>query len=242
MIRRPVIRLRRRYLIVPGLVVLVAFVTVAAASTLGGITSNTVTAFSASGVSGAKIVYASDSFTGTTGTNLNARALLVGSTWSAIAGTWTINSSGQAENVAVSFGRLVTPTSHADIRAIVTDFDSGAGSRASGIVFRSDATAATFLYVYGVNAGGQQFRLAKYAAGASTDLASVTVSFTNPATLQVEANGAVVKVYYSGTLLITYTLTTAEQTTYGALGSCGLLNNNTGSKIVQFDDFRVESL
>ncbi len=234
-------RLRHATLALAATAALVA-VTVAHASSVGPVTSTTLNGFTGNAASGAPTVYASDNFTGTTGSNLNGRNLtLGGGTWAVAAGSWTINATNQAEINGVPLGRAVTATGQPDARIIVTVADSGQGGRTSGVVMRSDATASTFLSTYTQNGSGGRIYIAKRQGGASTTLVTVSgVPFTNPATYTVELNGANIKVSYNGTNYINYNLTSTDQSTFGNLSSHGLLNDNAST--VRYDDFRIESL
>lgn len=165
---------------------------------------------------------------------------MLGRTWVVGAGTWLLNASGQAEINGVVGGRAVTETGQPDVRVVLTVFDSGAGGRTSGVVFRSDASATRYLSVYSQNGSGGKISLAKR-DGNSTLLTSFTgVSFTNPATWVVEVSGANIKVRYNGTLFIDYTLVGTDVTSFAGLTSHGMLNDNAAT--VRYDDFRVESL
>jgi hypothetical protein len=226
----------------PLLLLAAVLVTVglSSASSIGTVASNRLDGFTGAGPSGSPTVYASDHFTGTTGTNINGRALVIGGTWTVAAGTWVLNTN-QAEINGVPLGRAVTSTGRADARLVATVADSGQGGRTSGVVFRSDATGSTFLSAYSQNGSGGRIYLAKRSGSTSTTLVTFTgVTFTNPASFVVEVSGANVKVSYNGTLYINHTLSPADQTTFGGLGGYGLLNDNAA--LVRFDDFRVESL
>lgn len=215
---------------------------VAHASSIGPVTSTTLNGVTGTAASGAPTVYASDNFTGTTGSTLNGRILtLGGGTWNVAAGTWTINSNNQAEIIGVPLGRAVTATGRPNARVIVTVADSDSKVRTSGVVMRSDTNASTFLSTYTQIGSGGRLHIAKRQGGVSTILVTASgITFTNPATFAVELNGANIKVSYNGTIFINYTLTAADQTTFGNLSGHGLLNDNTTT--VRYDDFRVESL
>ena len=230
--------LRRRMLL--ALAIGVAFAGVASAASLGTVTSARLDGVVGTGPSGAKTVYASDHFTGLAGTNLSGRPLVIGQTWVIGASTWLLSSANDVEVQKVVGGRAVTATGQANVRIVLTVQDSGAGGRTTGVVLRSDATAARYLSVYSLNGNGGKITLAKR-DGNTTALTSFTgVNFTNPATWVVEVNGSNVRALYNGTEYINYTLTAADQTMFGGLTSHGMLNDNSG--VVRFDDFRVESL
>lgn len=212
----------------------------ATASSVGVVTSARLHGFTGTAGSGMPTVYASDNFTGTTGATLHGRALVIGSTWNVVAGTWLL-ATNQVEINGVPLGRAVTTTGQPNGRVVLTVADSGQGGRMSGVVFRSDATASTFLSTFTQNGSGGRIYLAKRENGSSTTLVTVTgVTFTNPASFVVEVNGANVKVTYNNVVYVNYTLTAADQAVFGALGGYGLLNDNAAT--VRYDDFRVESL
>ena len=232
--------MKARWTISLAVAAAVALAGYSSASSLGPVTSTRLNGFSGTGPSGAPTVYASDHFTGTTGASLHNRSLVLGSTWYVAAGTWFL-SSNQAEINGVPLGRVVTATGQPNVRIVATIADTGAGGRQSGIVFRSDATASTYLSVFSQNGSGGRIYLSKRQGNTTTTLAIFTgVGFTNPATWVVEANGANIKVSYNGVAYIIHTLTAADQTAFGSLGGHGLLNDNAAT--VRYDDFRVESL
>lgn len=231
---------RRWMLVVLPLLAVVALVGYSNASSIGPVSSTRLNGFTGTGVSGAPTVYASDHFTGTTGSSVHGRSLVLGSTWYVAAGTWLLNNN-QAEINGVPLGRVVTSTGQSNVRIVATVADSGAGGRQSGLVFRSDATATTYLSVFSQNGSGGRIYLAKRQGNNGATLVTYAgVSFTNPATWVVEVNGSNITVSYNGVVYITHTLTAADQTTFGSLGGHGLLNDNAAT--VRYDDFRVESL
>ena len=232
----------RRVLFTSLIGITAAFAGVASAASVGSLTTATLASFQGSGASGAKTIYASDNFTGTFGASLSGRTPVIGAgTWVIGAGTWTINASNQASISGVPLGRAVVASGHADAKETATVMDSGQGGRTSGLVFRSDATASSYLSTYTQTGGGGRIFLAKRTGGATTTLTSATgVTFSNPATYIVTANGGTITISYNGTQFISYTLSAADQATFNSLGSWGLLDDNAAT--VSFDDFRVESL
>lgn len=230
-----------RRLLLPPAALIAASLVPGAASTLGTLTSTHLNGFTGAGTSGSPTVYASDNFTGVSGSNLDGRSLVVGGQkWVVGAGTWTLNAN-QVEINGVPLGRAVAPAGRADVRLVVTLADAGQGGRTSGVVFRSDATATTFLSAYTQSGSGGRLMLAKRVGTTSTVLASFAgLNFTNPATFVVECNGAQIKVVYNGVLYINHTLAAADQLVFGGLVSHGLLNDNAA--LVRYDDFRAESI
>ncbi|MCU1353678.1 MAG: hypothetical protein JWM05_2887 [Acidimicrobiales bacterium] len=232
----------RRLVLVAAVVAGLLTTTVAGASSVGPVTSAALGAFTGTGVSGARTVYASDNFSGTSGATLQGRALTIGGTWTVRAGGWTINAAGQANSTGAALGSVITATSRPDARVLVTANDSTrAASTRAGLLVRCDATATKTLAVYSLSGSPAQIVLAKYQSGAITTLATASgMTLTSAAAWSVELNGTSVKVAYNGTTYINHTLSAADQTTFGALGGHGMLNDGTAT--VRFDDFRVESL
>ncbi len=64
--------------------------------------------------------------------------------------------------------RVVTATGQPDARIVVTVADSGQGGRSSGVVMRSDASAATYLSAYSQNGSGGRIYLAKRQGNTTT--------------------------------------------------------------------------
>ena len=232
----------RRLTLALAATVAVLATSVANASSIGPVASTTLNGNTGTAVSGAPTVYASDNFTGTTGSTLNGRILtLGGGTWSVAAGTWTINATNEAQITGVALGRAITVTGRPNARIIATVFDGGTNARTSGVVLRSSNNALTFLSAYTQSGSSNRLHIARRQGGTSTILVTVSgIIFTNPATFAVELNGANIIVSYNGTVVINYTLTAADQTTFGSLGGHGLLNDNAGT--IRYDNFRVESL
>jgi hypothetical protein len=231
--------MRRRLLLLP--LVILVFVGVANAASIGPVTSTRLSGFAGTGSSGAKTVYASDNFTGANNTNINGRALVLGQTWVVGAGTWRLTAANEVDVPDVNNGRIVTDTGQANVRIIVTVSDGGGGGRTSGVTIHSDLTATRYLSIRSQNGGGGRIILTKHDGGTTTTLLTHTgVALTNPAVWSVELNGASIAVSYNGVVEFTYMLTGTDLTTFGPFASHGLFSENAGT--VRFDDFRVESL
>jgi hypothetical protein len=156
-------------------------------------------------------VLAYTDFTGTNGQSLTAVPLSTGQTWTINAGSWTIlGNQATHTNTKLANAWISAGTTSAAVQVNLT---FGATSRRAGVTLLGDSTS--YLYAVVDNNNGGQVQLYKHAGTTDTLLASV-INFGQPASgvLRVEAFTNTINVYFSGTLLFSYTLTPAEVTQF----------------------------
>jgi hypothetical protein len=158
-----------------------------------------------------------------------------GQPWTLHTGTISI-----ASNLATS---TTTATASIDVGRANLDMSclisTQAGDQSPGLVFRVSSTGNDRLGLHVDMANG--FRLNKVDAGVTTTLVTVSEAFiaSTAYLVRVVAFNDTIYGYLNGALLITHTLTSAEQTKFGALNRVGLWNFGTGP--ATFDNLRVST-
>jgi hypothetical protein len=178
-----------------------------------GLLSNKLVDFDLAGSPTVPTVYAATDFTGTDGQSITAVPLATGQTWTINGGNWTIMGNEATHNN--------TPMANASVSAGTTSaavqvtLDFPATARRAGVTLLGDATS--FLYAVVDNGNGGQVLLYKRVGSTSTLLGSLTgVGLPQTAVLRVEAFTNTINVYFAGTLVISYTLNSAEVTQFKA--------------------------
>lgn len=207
-------------------VLAIAFVGAASATTFGGLLPLSLEAFDQEGSSGAPTVLTCDDVAraASTGSALNGRPVQLpancgAATWTTHLGTWTI-SGGQ---LAASTNANATATVNAgqtNMTAQATVLNANASGAAAGVAINHTGTSR--VYLAGVLAGptGVQLRLVN--GSTVTTLATATATVTASSTVALSRNGSTVTVAVNGTTAITYTLTSTQVTTLSAGTRTGL--------------------
>lgn len=191
----------------------------ASAASLGGASAPGQAAFTLSATSGAPAVLAHENFTGTTSSSLNATTTDSGGfTWSAINGSWTVQSN-QARSSSANTSLLVfnSGVSNGSVEATVNR--NGNNSWDTSVVFNLNSTGTDGLYANWWSGTNGNIDLWKRVSGSYTQIVSVSNLYPGAvpasATIRIESpSSSIIKVYLDGVLKITYTLTSGEQTTF----------------------------
>jgi hypothetical protein len=214
-----------------------AAVPVASATSLGGVTSRRLGAWTLTGGSTAPTVLTWDGFTRPVGTDLNNAATGGGPVWRVIRGTW-ITATNQAQDkpsaqnaaVVVDCGRV-----NATVTAVLLP---GPTAYAGGVAFKSNGT--NLLYAYYRNQSGGSVEVGKVVNGNATPLASsANVGAGVATTVSAAYAGGLVTIRINGVTVLTVSLSAADVTAFGANTRNGLYADNDSQTL--FDDFRCES-
>jgi hypothetical protein len=157
--------------------------------------------------------------------------------WETHAGSFTV-ASGKAASAVTSTVATDVGEADVDVSAVITPT-----SGAPGLGFRMGTDNSTRLTVQ-LDVTNSLFNLQKTVSGTTTSIGSATQTITPGASylVRVLALGTSISCYLVGLGAVTvsiapltYTLSTGEQSTFGALTRCGM--RNTGSAV--FDNFVV---
>ncbi|MBI4883664.1 MAG: hypothetical protein HY826_06360 [Actinobacteria bacterium] len=202
------------------------------AATIGGLTANSLEAWNQAGGVGAPTVLTCDDFSlsAPTGSALNTRpvraAAKCGSgTWTVHRGTWTI-SSGLLQ-ASTSDATATINAGQTNISAQATITNANGGSRIAGVAI--DHTGATRIYLVGALSGPGTAQLRLVNGGTVTVLASASATITATTTVRITRNGATVTVSVNGVQALSFTLTSAQQTTLAGGTRVGLYWNSGNS-------------
>lgn len=218
---------------------LLATFALAALAPVGGVHSAQLFARSITQPSGAPVVLMADAFT--SGTDLAARAPQSRgmSSWVQVAGTWTIAAGQLRPPTNGSANRLALYDSGAaDVAVEVTMLRSA--SSTLGLVVRDSGATSPASAVRRLQATISQagvVTLAKVEGNATTTLASATIGAPFTYRFRIEASGAQLVVLIDGTVVVSATLSAADQATFGANTRQGLLATGAGSE--RLDDMVV---
>lgn len=239
---------RRRQTAVAGCVVgaalaALAAVPPAAAGSLGGLLSATFAGYTFAFSPGAPTVVAADSFTGSDGTNLDGLAVESGGlTWAATGGTWTLQSGRARSTSAVSSALLVDGGSSGG--AVEAAVSPGGAAWDTYLILDADASFTTALVADWWSGSDGTIALYSEIDGTFTEVASVTDLYPGgapaSAVVRLEASATTVHVYLDGALVITYTLSGAEQTRFGAAGQTWAGIGTDLDPSSTFDDFHLD--
>jgi hypothetical protein len=176
-----------------------------------GLTSNSLAAFTFTGGPSVPNALAYTDFSGTDGQNITSVPLATGQTWTVGAGNWSVSGNEATHNNTPMANAWVSVGTTS--AAVQVNLDFPATARRAGVTLLGDATS--FLYAVIDNGNGGQVLLYKRVGTTSTLLGSATnVGLPSTAVLRVEAFTNTINVYFSGTLVISYTLTSAEVTQF----------------------------
>lgn len=211
---------------------------VPAAAATFAVASGDVAAFVLNASPGTPTVQRWTPFTFPNGTNLNGAALNPSGTWTVDAGTWTVNTNRAAvTSTANARIRTTAPSPNAAVETVLT---FPVTTRRAGVLL--NGSGANYLAVEWRNVPGPagQIRLRRFAPTAST-LASVSVGLPASATLRVESYSATINVYIDGTLVLSHTLSAANQTIFKAAGATRFGLYASSDANTRFDDFHVDT-
>lgn len=209
-----------------------ATVTVAFATNLGGVTSKSLVAFDAAASNLAPGVITCDDFSraAATGSALASRPVQLPAncgafTWTSHLGTWTITS-GQL-GTATANATATISTGQTNISAEATILNANGASGIAGVAI--DHTGATRIYLVGALSGPSTTQLLLVNGAAITTLATAAATITATTVVRVTRNGTAITVSVNGTALINYTLTSAQVTTLSGGTRVGLYWNSGGT-------------
>jgi len=158
-------------------------------------------------------------------------------TWNVPSGNWSITAGAAAPQTGGTRVAIYDAGSPNVLAAVTLNRQA---STDAGLIVRSNSAATTYLLVELVNTAGGSAKLSKVIAGTSTTLASATkVGALSIVPIAVRLAGASVSFLYNGVVVISYTLTAGELTTFGTQTSMGIWVSNGTSE--SFDDFYVAS-
>lgn len=182
---------------------------------------------------------ASDTFTRANSTTTMGSTETGALTYSALAGTWGI-SSNTAYMATGANGRVSLETSvvNHEMQADVVLGTGGAGVE----VRQVDASNSLVFYYLG--SGTFRLRIGKWVAGALTTLASSNAldALTGTHSLRLSASGSTLTGYLDGARTLSYVLTTAEATIFGAATKAGLYAQSPSVAAASFDNLVVRTL
>ena len=206
-----------------------ATVTVAFATSLGGATSKSLLAFDAAASNLAPGVITCDGFSrpAATGSALASRPVQLPAncgafTWTSHLGTWTI-SSGQL-GAATANATATISTGQTNISAEATILNANAAGGIAGIAI--DHTGATRIYLVGALSGPSTTQLLLVNGSPITTLATAAATITATTVVRVTRIGTAVTVSVNGTALINSTLTSVQVTTLAGGTRVGLYWNS----------------
>lgn len=181
----------------------------------------------------------SDAFTGTTGTTVNARASDTGQPWSVAYGALQIDTN-RVRCSTCSSGNYAAALVDADLAQVTATVKvrSATNSGAAGLVLNANQLG-TQAFAAWYDAGTVQ--LLRYVNGTATFVAGGTV--TTPANntdvpLAVTFSAGKYTVSFNNAQVLTYTLSAADQTAFGANTYFGVVIYDDPN-VVRLDDFQV---
>lgn len=191
----------------------------ASAASLGGATATGQAAFAPSASTGAPTVRAHENFTGSNGSAISGTSTDSGGfTWSAPAGTWTVQSNHADSNSVDSAMLLFNGgVSNGSAEAVISR--NGNTGWDTAVVVNANSTGSDCLLANWWAGTGGSISLYKRESNSYTQLANVSNLYPSivpaSATVRIESpSSSIIKVYLDGVLKLTYTLTAGEQTTF----------------------------
>ncbi len=228
-------------------VILGAGITAADASSLGGITSRTMSASRQLKAAQVPTVIAWENFDGPNNTNLSGRTTTGGNrTWSVMGGTWNLQNNTADAPTAYNVAALINAgTSAAAAEATI---NRGGTTFDLGVVTNMNATGTQFLTAELLSTGSGEVQVWKYDNG-WTLLAQVSNLYTGPAstwptttTIRMSSSATgVLTVSLGGTVISTVTLSAADRTLFqnSSHQRFGLFAYYDG--VSTWDDFHLDS-
>ncbi len=234
------IRKNGRWRLVLGLALVVSVPSlVAAAASLGGITTPSLSVWSSVASIPLPVPVAQDDFSCTGA--IDGRTDLLGNTWTDHGGRWRCANGTEARATRrVRFGQATVDVGASDNLALTTSIRSISNRRnrsGPGLAFLSDGLFHMFV-IYERDQG--RVTLAKRDGGGRVDLAVVPVADRAGLEMRVELRLPELTILVDGTQVVSYTLTPAELSTYGSNTRFGLESDRDRSS--RFDWFLVEAL
>ena len=232
--------LRRRWVLLAAVALVAAAATTAHAATLT-LTSKTLFAMT-SPVSIPQVQLVSDTFTSGSPVTLEGRAATTGQTWDVINRTLQVTGT-QVQCTDCNGGNLgyaVINAGFSQVTATVDIQKNGTGtSGAAGLVLNANATGAQSIDVLWDNG---VVRLYRYTGDTLTQLAqanAAAISTTVGMPLVVTYAAGTYSVSFNGVALFNYTLTVADQTTFGSNTYFGVAFNADNDR-TRLDNFGVQ--
>ena len=236
-------RLVRRVRAVSAVVVLTAaLATVAGASAanLGGLRGGSFKALQFAATNPAPAVLRCDDFTkaASTGRNLDGRPVQLPATcgtalWKVDAGNWRIN--GGLLDPGGGFALASVPVGVTNMSVQANLINANGGSRIGGVTASVSANGRTYLVA--TISATNQVQLRYVVNGVSTTLATVTTPISADVVMRLTRNGTAANVIIGTTIVLTYTLSSAQSTTLNAGTRAGMYWD-AGSP-VRFSNFLV---
>jgi hypothetical protein len=232
--------LRRRWVLLAAVALVAAAATTAHAATLT-LTSKTLFAMtSPANILQVQLVY--DPFTSAGVVTLDGRASSTGQTWDVVNRTLQVTGT-QLQCSDCNGGNLgfaVIDAGFSQVTASVDIQKNGTGtSGAAGLVLNATATGSQSIDVLWDNG---VVKLYKYSGGSLTQLAQTSaaaISTTVGMPLVVTYSAGTYSVSFNGVALFNYTLTVADQTTFGSNTSFGVAFNADNDRS-RLDNFEVK--
>lgn len=232
--------LRRRWVLLAAVALVAAAATTAHAATLT-LTSKTLFAMTSPvNIPQVQLVY--DPFTSAGVVTLDGRASSTGQTWDVVNRTLQVTGT-QLQCSDCNGGNLgfaVIDAGFAQVTASVDIQKNGTGtSGAAGLVLNANATGSQSIDVLWDNG---VVKLYKYGGGSLTQLAQASaaaISTTVGMPLVVTYSAGTYSVSFNGVALFSYTLTVADQTTFGANTYFGVAFNADNDR-TRLDNFGVQ--
>jgi len=212
---------------------LVSAMSIGHASTLGGMSGQSLLAVNQAASGIAPTVLTCDDFSraAATGSALNTRPVQLpascgAATWTTRLGTWTITSGQLAASTTDATATVAA--GQTSISAEATILNANGTGRVAGVAI--DHTGSTRVYLAGVLSGPSTAQLRLINGGSVSTLASATVTIGASAVVRITRNGSAVTVAVNGTQAISFTLNAAQITTLSG-GTLVGLYWNSGSTV-----------
>lgn len=198
---------------------------VASASSLGGLTAESLEAWNQSGTPSTPTILSCDAFAlaAPTGSALASRPVQLAAkcgsaTWSVHSGTWTI--AGGRLNPGDGNATATVSAGTTDVSAQATVVSANGNNRVAGIAINH--TGATRIYLAGVLSGPGTVQLSLVNGASVTTLASATATITASTVVRITRNGTAVSVSVNGVLRISHTLSAGQVATLAGGTQTGL--------------------
>lgn len=190
--------------------------------------------------------YLSDDFSEADGTNVNAKALDIGGSWSVLSGSWSVQTGQARPGSSASNNFAAADSSHADAHVSADVTLPSAGSFvSSGLYCRESSSTVGWLVCFEDDGSGKFVGIYERNGG-NTLRASGTFTGSGQHSIKAILSGATINVYVdgSGSASATYSSATLNQTTTnhgiycyfdGTYTSCDVDNFLTGDGVTAVD-------
>jgi hypothetical protein len=207
------------------------------AASLGGLSSQSLAAWTITGGPGTPTVAVWDSFTRPNGTNLTGQTTGAGGpAWQVVSGTWTTAANSGRLSSNTQDAAVVVECDQPDLTVVATMTPAN-GNFSGGLTLKQ--TGLGFLAVDYSSENGGRIELARMLFGGRTVLAGVTgVGRVTPATLSAAYAGGTITIRLNGVTWLTHTLSGVDEWLYGTSTRAGLYAGADTQSA--FDNFRCE--